>query len=138
MNGCVDCRTNRRELHPDRTGDVVCLRCYLERHADDPVVPDQPRATAGARTSRRAVSVDTLVATLLALQLAPNVVHAKTPTVRCICPACGSPDSQGIWRSLLVDGRSGRLAWICDNGCPHDRVNTAFRQLVDERTSDVA
>lgn len=137
MSGCVTCRSNRRELHKDRTGDVICLRCYLARHREDPLTSERPRQAHSARTARRPVVAGHLVDNLNALELAPVVICLKTPIVRCLCPACGSPDSEGIWRSLLVDGRNG-LAGVCNHGCTHDRIIAAFRRLINERTSHVA
>lgn len=114
----------------------MCLQCYLSRHPADQAVPERP-ATRRRHVSRRVIELDRLLGTLSALDLAPVVVSASPPVVRSLCPACGSPDSDGIWRSLLVEGRNG-LAWVCANGCRHDNINTAFRALVDERTSNVA
>lgn len=35
MTGCSTCGTSRRELCHDRTGDLLCLRCYLSRYRDE-------------------------------------------------------------------------------------------------------
>ena len=39
---CDDCGTGLGEVHPDRTGDLLCRRCFVKRYPAEVVDAEEP------------------------------------------------------------------------------------------------
>jgi hypothetical protein len=132
---CVVCGTNRGEIHADRRGDELCVRCFHERH-HDPLVPELPPAP---RRSRRRDDVgpdDPAAAPRLIERIArvlgpaiatPEMIsvgdgkreRARCRVFRWVCPACGAgyEDELELYRPFTVD-TDGRVSCTASQCSP--------------------
>ena len=122
MSRCVTCGTSRRELNYDRTGDLLCLRCYLPRYPNE-VLTDEEIAKGlpieRLRTRRgqrvRPESLLRVAATLADRGLRPVIDHGAE-LIRADCLKCrsGESDPVGLYRPLEVIPRDAGTEARCD------------------------
>lgn len=129
---CHGCQREREiESRYTHGAKTLCDHCAALPHRLPSARGLEPRRAKRLHKSPR-VDWQEVFDRMQELGLAP--VRIGDYAVRCVCPSCGSPDPQYIWRSLMFLDRQGLVAG-CDGGCSSRAISDALTQLYISRTS---